>query len=465
MQQILLFLILITFSLSIIIREQLNLKYINDITKIKSTIEDQSSQYHHSAYNRLAYIVDTYGPRLWGSDVLEAAIMDFYQQIQQEKIDVKLEKVSNFTKWERGNENLTLFEPRLHPQKLNFIGLGLSVPGNVTAEAFLVTSFEDLEKNKDKVNGKIVIYAFPWVDYPTTVQFRTSGASYAAKYGAVAVLIRSITPFSINSPHTGAMQYKEKDEHGNPIPKIPAGSITVEDAEMLLRMQKRGQNIRINLYMENRQVPNCESFNVVAELKGTEFPEEIIVLGGHIDSWDVGSQTGANDDGGGFITTFEALRIIQKLGLQPKRTIRFVAWSGEEYGGSNSGGSQYAQLHKGENVILAFENDMGSRTSIGWGFNAKNNTQSQRLKDLLQKYMKNIYGLTKVFDGEGEMVDTSWLGAPMIRNIADDTKDNKYYFTYHHSAGDTMSIMDPDQLDQNVVGIASLVYLVAQEGI
>lgn len=140
---------------------------------IKNSVEDPNSKFHHSSFNRLAYLVDTYGPRLWGSESLELAINDLKQQIADEGVDVRLEPVTGFTKWVRGEESLTLFDPRPFPTKLKLAGLGRSVPGDVQAEAIVVTSFDDLESKKDQVAGKIVVYAVPWVSYGTTVSYRS----------------------------------------------------------------------------------------------------------------------------------------------------------------------------------------------------------------------------------------------------------------------------------------------------
>lgn len=158
------------------------------------------------------------------------------------------------------------------------------------------------------------------------MSYRVDGPSIAGKYGAKAMLVRSVASESISSVHTGYMEY-------DPLyPKIPCAAITVEDAEMFSRMQARGQVIRVNLTLESQLVPNSNSSNVVFEITGANYPDQIIVAGGHIDTWDTGSQTGANDDGGGFVTVFEALRLLKQLGYRPKRTLRFVAWSGEESG-------------------------------------------------------------------------------------------------------------------------------------
>lgn len=171
----------------------------------------------------------------------------------------------------------------------------------------------------------------------TSVSYRVDGPSIAAQYGAKAMLVRSVASESISSVHTGYMEYdltKSKD-------KIPCAAITVEDAEMFARMQKRNQTIKVHLVLENQFVSNTRSNNVVFEITGTTFPDQIVLAGGHIDSWDTGSQTGANDDGGGFITVFEAFRLLLKNNLRPKRTLRFCAWSGEESGSERDGAAQY----------------------------------------------------------------------------------------------------------------------------
>ena len=283
----------------------------------------KSPAHQHYAWNRLANISDTYGPRMWGSTVLEQVIQEMMNQANHEKFEkVRLEAVSNFTKWVRGKESLTMLSPRPNPTKLDVIGLGGSVSGDVQADVVVVENYDQLDQLGEKVKGKIVLYNNKWVDYMTSVTYRVEGPSKAAKYGAKATLVRSVASESISSVHTGYMEYDEK------VAKIPCAAITVEDAEMFGRMQKRGQKITVHLILENQFVNNSRSNNLVFEIKGSTFPDQIVLAGGHIDSWDTGSQTGANDDGGGFITVFEAFRLLLKNNLRPKRTLRFVAWSG-----------------------------------------------------------------------------------------------------------------------------------------
>lgn len=219
----------------------------------------------------------------------------------------------------RGAEELVLYSPRPVPQKLNLIGLGNTISGHVKAEAVVVTSWDDLDAKQDLVKGRIVVYNQPWTTYGESVQYRSEGADRASKYGAVAALVRSVASDSISSVHTGTQHSLT----------IPIAAITVEDAAMLQRMQERNQTIVLELTLENKVFPGSYSNNVIFELRGAEMSEEILLMGGHIDSWDTGSQTGANDDGGGFITCFEAMRLLLKNGFRPKRTIRFIAWSGE----------------------------------------------------------------------------------------------------------------------------------------
>lgn len=325
------------------------------------------------------------------------------------------------------------------------------------ANVVVVNDWEELDSLKQKVAGKIVLFNPKWHDYDTSVDYRANGASRAAKYGALAALVRSVTPQSIESVHAGAMVYAEGS------PKIPTAAITTEDADMFARMQKRGQTITVELDLQSFQVAGTNSNNLVFELRGTTFPEQVILMGGHIDSWDTGSQTGANDDGGGFMTVYEALRLLKNNGFRPKRTLRFIAWSGEEFGDAKNGAHQYVSRHESEieKHIAVFESDEGSRKLIGFGFSG-NATARQLLNDISSKYLSLIN--CNFIGDDGEEADSADLferGVPMLKNIVEDTVDQQFYFTYHHTRGDSMSIMNPDQMDSNVLGIAVLTYILA----
>jgi carboxypeptidase Q len=416
----------------------------------------KQAPWKYSAYERLGYITDTYGPRMWGSVSLEQVIYEIAGMASKVGFDnVRLEQVKNFTKWVRGTESLTLLSPRPTPSKLDVIGLGGSVSGDVEAEVIVVRNWDELEAAKDKVSGKIVCYNNEWVDYSNSVAYRVDGASRAAKYGARAILVRSVASESISSVHTGYMEYNPQ------YPKIPCAAITVEDAEMLQRMQKRGQTIKLRLVLQNEFVPNTYSNNVVFEILGATYPDQIVVAGGHIDTWDTGSQTGANDDGGGFITVFEAFRLLKENGFRPKRTLRFIAWSGEESGSERDGAAQYAEMHAKEldKHVAAFESDLGSTKLLGFGHSGSG---ADIVKDVLTRYL-SILG-AGYYSDDGYSADVEPLlekGVPIFNNYIQDTPDHSFYFKYHHSAGDSMTMMDPEDMDSNVVGIAAFLYIIA----
>ncbi|XP_065524725.1 carboxypeptidase Q isoform X5 [Lathamus discolor] len=292
------------------------------------------------SYERLAVFADTIGPRLSGMKNLDSAIKYMFSALREDGLEnVHLEPVK-VPHWERGEEFAMMLEPRNH--SIAILGLGSSVgtpPEGITAEVIVVGSFDELHKRAQEAKGKIVVYNEPFVSYGETVRYRSQGAVEAAKVGAVASLIRSIASFSIHSPHTGWQNYQPG------VPRIPTACISVEDAEMMSRMSLRGIKIIVHLKMGAKTYPDAPSFNTVAEIVGSKYPEQIVLVSGHLDSWDVGQ--GAMDDGGGAFISWEALSLIKDLGLHPKRTLRLVLWTGEEQGGI--GAEQYYQLHK---VIL-----------------------------------------------------------------------------------------------------------------
>jgi carboxypeptidase Q len=304
------------------------------------------------AYSRLAHLTDHIGNRLSGSQNLERGIEWAVTEMKRDGLDnVRTEKVM-VPHWVRGEESLEMLTPV--PRKLQMLGLGNSVGTpveGISAEAIVVRSFAELDQLGEKVRGKIVVYNAPYVNYGATVQYRLQGASRAAKYGAVAALVRSITPVSLQTPHTGAMNYDPNQ------PKIPVAAVTIEVAEFLQRMNDRGDHPTLRLKMEAKFLPDAESANVIAEIKGSEKPDEIILISGHFDSWDVGQ--GAHDDGGGCIVAWEAVRLLKELGLKPRRTIRVVLWTNEENG--LRGGNGYHDAHRAEipKHILAIESDSG----------------------------------------------------------------------------------------------------------
>lgn len=232
-------------------------------------------KYQNRSYERLGLLVDTVGPRLSGSKNLEKAIQIMYQNLQQDGLEnVHLEQV-RIPHWERGEESAVMVVPRIH--KLAILGLGGSIgtpPEGITAEVLVVASFVELQRRASEARGKIVVYNQPYTDYGKTVQYRERGAVEAAKVGAVASLIRSVASFSIYSPHTGHQGYQDG------VPKIPTACITIEDAEMMSRMASRGDKIVIHLKMGAKTYPDTDSFNTVAEITGSKYPEEVSKAGG-----------------------------------------------------------------------------------------------------------------------------------------------------------------------------------------
>lgn len=436
-----------------------NDKYTLAVSKIVNAISN-NTDFKHKAYERTAFLVDTFGPRLWGSETLELAIEHLKKDLIAEGFEnVRLEEVPNVPKWVRGQESLTLYDPRPFPSNIPMVGLGKSVGGNVTAEIVMFKSFDEIDKNPELAKDKIVFFNAPWKGYGSSVGFRTRGPSIAAKYGAKACIIRSVASFSIENPHTGSVFYDSK------FLKIPAAAVSLETADMFERMLNRKQKVVVNLYMEAHYEGKTKSNNVVAEYIGSEKPNEILLLGGHIDTWDVGPQTGANDDTAGFMVCLEAIRTLIKLGLRPKRTLRFIAWSGEEMGEETQGANVYAKTHSDELVdhVISFESDSGTRNIWGWGFSG-NDKAFAIVSKINELFVSKALNTTSMNFNDGVMVDTSPLfakGVPSMRNLVNETPDDNYYFTYHHSAGDTVNVLEPDAMDKNVAAIASMFYIIA----
>ncbi|HIE62171.1 MAG TPA: peptidase M28 family protein, partial [Microbacterium sp.] len=238
---------------------------------------------NHDAYERLGELVDLFGHRVSGSVALEQAIDWVMQQMEADGLDNVRGDMVMVPHWVRGDESLEMTLPR--PRSLPMLGLGGSIatpPGGIRAEVLVVESFDELEQRADEARGKIVLFDVPFTSYGATVQYRSQGAIAAARAGAAASIIRSVTPNSQQTPHTGNMNYADD------VRRIPHAAITVEDAEMIHRMQDRGERVELLLKMDAQTLPDATSRNVMAEITGSEFPNEVIVLGGHIDSWDVG---------------------------------------------------------------------------------------------------------------------------------------------------------------------------------
>lgn len=402
-----------------------------------------------AAWNRLAEMTDRFGHRLSGSDALEQAIDWIQAKMREDGLqNVRGEPVM-VPHWVRGAESAELITPRR--ARLSMLGLGMSVgtpARGIEAEVLVVTSFDDLTAKAAQARGRIVLFDVPYAGYGPTVRYRTQGPSAAARVGAVAVLIRSVAAYSIRSPHTGTTQYDST------VARIPAAALSVEDAMMLHRMADRGERVRVRLVMNARQLPDAPSRNVMGELVGRELPNEVVVLGGHIDSWDVGA--GAMDDGGGVVVSWEAVRLLQRLGLRPRRTIRVVGWTNEENG--TRGGNAYRDAHRAElaDHVLAFESDGGVFRPTGFGFSGSDSAMAmvREIASLLR-----AVGADSVTRGGGgaDIGPIAALGVPSMSPGVDGSR----YFWFHHSDGDTVDKLDPREMAQCVAAFAVMMYVVA----
>jgi carboxypeptidase Q len=281
------------------------------------------------------------------------------------------------------------------------------------------------------------------------VQFRGTGPSRAAAAGAVAALVRSVGPTGLRLPHTGALRYTDG------VAQIPAAAITTEDADLLQRMQDRGTRVRVRLKMEARFLPDADSFNVVGELRGRDKPEEVIVLGGHLDSWDVG--TGSTDDGGGCVATWEALRLMKKLNLRPRRTVRVVLWTNEENG--TRGGIAYRDRYKDQlaNHVLMLESDNGVLKPTGFGFTGSDSARA-KVKDIAT-LLRGIEADRISAAGEGADIGPS-VQAGNIPAMSLDADGN--YFLIHHTPADTIDKINPMDMSRASAAIAVVAYVIAE---
>ena len=404
------------------------------------------------AWERLALLGDTFGNRLSGSEALEDAIQWAVAEMKKDGLENVHTEPVKVPYWVRGHESAEVTSPR--PRPLAMLGLGNSIGTpveGIEADVLVVRSFEELDTNGARARGRIVLYNVPFTNYGDTVQFRSSGPSRAAALGAVAALVRSVGPPGLRLPHTGGLRYS------GGIPEIPAAAIATEDADFLQRMQDRGTTVRVRLRMDAKFLPDADSFNVVGELRGRERPDEVVVLGGHIDSWDVG--TGSTDDGGGCVVTWEALRLMKKLNLRPRRTVRLVLWTNEENG--TRGATAYRDRYKDQlaNHVLMLESDDGVLRPSGFGFTGSDAGRS-RIKEiatLLRGIQIDRIGPA----GEGADIGPS-VQAGNIPSMSLEGEGN--YFLIHHTPADTIDKIDPMDMARASAAIAVVAYVVADMG-
>lgn len=400
-------------------------------------------------YARLQTLCDTFGPRHTGSTNQAAAIAWALDQLRNEGFtNVHAEPVT-VPRWVRGRESATLLAPREVP--LPMLGLGGSVgtpPEGITAPVLVVTNFEQLAARTNEAQGRIIVFNIPYVSYGQTVGIRSRGAAEAARVGGLASLIRSVTPSSLRTPHTGLMTYPAQG------PRVPTAALATEDAEMLWRMQERGQTPVIRLCMEAQTTGETVTYNVIADMAGRSRPEEIVLISGHFDSWDVGQ--GALDDGAGCLVAWEAARLIHELGWRPRRTIRVVLWTNEEYG--SHGAKEYARLHREElsRYVLAMESDSGIFQPLGFRF-----TGSEKAAALMGGILSLMepVGASRLTLG-GADADIQPLLAAGVPTASLATENSRYFY-YHHSEADTVDKVDRVEFQRCTAATAVLAYLLA----
>jgi carboxypeptidase Q len=339
----------------------------------------------------------------------------------------------------------------------NSIGTG-STP--IRASVVEVKSFEDLELKREVVKGKIVFYNYPFNPtfvrtfqaYGDASKYRGQGPSQAAKYGAVGTIVRSMSHGTNNHPHTGATRY---DSMYN---KIPAVAIGLEDAEQLSRWLTQ-ESVQVQLKTNGYFLPDTIGHNVIGELTGTEFPDEIITVGGHLDSWD--NCEGAHDDGAGCVQTLEILRAFKAIGYRPRHTIRFVLFANEENG--LRGGSKYAEeaKQKNEKHIFALESDAGGFTPRGFGFTM---SEAQYQKVLSWQSLIAPYGCSEFSRGGGG-ADIGPLNRTFNTPVAGLQPDSQRYFDYHHARNDVLEAVNKRELELGAINMAALLYLVDRYGL
>ncbi len=401
------------------------------------------------AFQRLTEMLDLFGHRFSGSQNLESALDWISENMQRDGLDNVRSEPVLVPHWVRGDESLELVLPR--PLDLPMLGLGGSIgtpPEGIRAEVLVVSSFDELEARSYEARGKIVLLNAPFTSYGKTVTYRVVGAVAAARAGAVASLIRSVTPFSLRTPHTGQMRYDPS------VPQIPHAAITPEDADMLQRMQERGERIEVLLKMDAETLPDVMSRNVMGEIVGWEHPEEIVVLGGHIDSWDVGQ--GAMDDGGGSVAAWEVIRLMKVLGLRPRRTIRAVMWTNEENG--LRGGRAYREHHIDEldDHVLAIESDGGVFKPQGFGFTGSDNAY-RTIREIGTLLNRIDAGQITRGGGGADIGPIMKDGVPGMGLRVEGEK----YFWYHHTHADTIDKLDPREMAECVAAMAVMAYVVA----
>ncbi len=416
------------------------------------------------AYENLRHLTKKIGPRLAGSTGMVKSEKWGLERMKEAGADLAWMQECKVPHWERGGEDVAHASfSGIKQRKLDVVALGnsLGTGGSpVVASVIEIRSFEELEQKKDLVKGKIVFYNYHFKPtfvrtfeaYRDAVKYRGSGPSMAAKYGARAVIARSMSHSTDNNPHTGSLRYDTNHA------KIPAVAIGLQDADWL-SAQLAKQPVTVTLKTNGKFLPDATGHNIIGELKGGEFPDEIITIGGHLDSWD--NCEGAHDDGAGCVQTIEVLRAMQAVGYKPRRTIRFVLFANEENG--LAGGLKYAAeaKAKGEKHIFALESDAGGFTPRGFGITA---SPSQFAKFASWQDILAPYGAREIVSGGGG-ADIGPLRESHGTVVSSYLPDSQRYFDIHHARSDVFESVNKRELDLGAVNMAALIYLVDKYGL
>lgn len=409
-----------------------------------------ADSFAHAALYELCTAV---GPRLAGSAGMQRAHDWARRWLQAAGADTVWADPVTVPRWERGREWARLVEPYEMP--LTLLGLGLSEGTggeSLTAEAIVVRDWDELAARAAEVNGRIIVFNPPWLGYGANVQYRGQAASRAARLGAVAALIRP-AGFGQNTPHTGVMRY-EPD-----VPRIPAASLTEEDAALLCRLDRDGRRPRVELFMAARNLEPGLCANIVGELRGKDRPREIVLISAHLDAWDTGQ--GAHDNGAGCAIMLGALKALRDLELRPRRTIRVVLFTSEEYGGQ--GGEAYAQRHAATiaDHVLALESDSGAFAPAGFSVRAPTGVETETLA-FLRRLASPLaaVGADSVYPGWAG-VDIGPLVEHGVIGVGHRVRGAQY-FRYHHGPADVFEAVSPAELAANVAAVAGFVLGVAE---
>lgn len=414
----------------------------------------------------LRHLTDNIGPRLAGSPQAQKAVEYVADELRALGAQVSLEKTT-VPHWVRGEETaqLTAWPGQAEgtTQKIVLTALGGSVAtpsSGIDAPVVVVNSFAELKSlPENAVQGKILVLNEHFDKrlaaqgqggdaYEQAVVYRGAGPMVAARHGAVAVLVRSVGGSEYRIPHTGLTQYSST------IPKIPAAAVTAEDADLLANLTAQGP-VTMHLTLTPQTLPPAPSYNVIADWKGSERPDEVVIVSGHLDSWDLA--TGAIDDGSGVAAAMEAIHLMKQLGIHPRRTIRFVAWMAEEEG--SQGAQSYSHDHAAEieHHVGAIESDLGAGHPTGILYAGKSE---------LQKWLRPVsdvllpIGAATVGSGEETGADIDFLTARGIPTFAPN-QDSRFYFNYHHTPADTFDKVNPEELKENAAVMSVLAYALA----